>query len=191
VIELEPQARGRALEDLPPCEPTYDAFDEAIVETEPLGDARGADRVRRTEDDSDHPPLRPVELDTHREVLKPVSANLGCVVRNHLGRYGVIAGEAAVPGFCSRYVRCESPSHNFIIAWSSISPLKISALEQRRATSDLISFERASYLPALQNVQNSGARSFSDRPHRFRFAFVELPRADCRSSDGNDSHETS
>ena len=99
-----------------------DSFNEAVVETKSLGDARGADRVRRTEDNSDDSPLRPVELDVHSEVLEPVSANLGCVARNHLGRHGVIVGEVAVPGFCSRCVRGESLSHNFIIAWTSTLP---------------------------------------------------------------------
>jgi len=41
---------------------------------------------------------------------------------NHFGRHGVIVGKAAVPGFCLRRVRCESLSHNFIIARSSILP---------------------------------------------------------------------
>ena len=99
-----------------------DAFHEAVVETKSLGDARGADRVRRTEDHSDHPPLRPVELDVDSEVLEPVSANLSCVARNHLGRHGVIVGKGAVPGFCSYCVSCKSLSHDFIIAWSSTLP---------------------------------------------------------------------
>ena len=112
-MEAEPSG---ALEDVPENQLARDSFNEAIVETKSLGDARGADRVRRTEDNSDDSPLRSVELDVHSEVLEPVSANLGCVARNLLGRHGVIVGD------CPRCVRGESLSHNIIIAWSSTLP---------------------------------------------------------------------
>ena len=121
MIGLEGEST-RTIEKVPANQLSHDSFREAVVETKPLSDDRSAYRGRRAKNDGDHPPLRPVELDVNSEILEPVSANLSCVARNDLGRHGVMVGEAAVPGFCLRRVRCESLSHNFIIAWSSTLP---------------------------------------------------------------------
>lgn len=121
MIGLKREPSG-ALKDVPENQLARDSLHETVVETKSFGDARGADRVRRTEDDSDHPPLCPAELDVDSEILEPFSANLSCAARNHLDRHGVIVGEAVVPGFCSRCVRCKNRSHKFIIAWSSPLP---------------------------------------------------------------------
>src|SRR5712692_4458271 len=73
-------------------------------------ETRGGDRIRRAENDGNHPPLRPVELDPHGQGFKPFTGDyrgLGSELHRVLERW--VAGERGDPGSCSDRVRLLPP----------------------------------------------------------------------------------
>ena len=93
VIGLELQTGRRALEDVPTDQLSDDTFHEAVVQMEPLRETRGGDRIRRAENNGNHPPLQAVELDANGEGFKPVT-------RDRQIRHCRAEASSAAPGLC-------------------------------------------------------------------------------------------